>query len=87
MEIISNDFIMVLLDSKYMFVQTWQVYWQETLRGHVAGILTTQRVLIVSAAFDILAGTSTNFDKGLPSISFDFFFQLKSRSHLFLTLD
>ncbi|KAG5061162.1 hypothetical protein JHK87_002191 [Glycine soja] len=46
-----------------------QVYWQETLRGHVAGILTTQRVLIVSAAFDILAGTSTNFDKGLPSIS------------------
>ncbi|WJX60788.1 hypothetical protein P8452_45955 [Trifolium repens] len=43
-----------------------QVHWQETLRGHVAGILTTQRVLIVSAALDILAGTSTNFDKGLP---------------------
>ncbi|KAL2348411.1 hypothetical protein Fmac_002411 [Flemingia macrophylla] len=41
-----------------------QVYWQETLRGYVAGILTTQRVLIVSAAFDILAGTSSNFDKG-----------------------
>ncbi|ESW28815.1 hypothetical protein PHAVU_002G020500 [Phaseolus vulgaris] len=44
-----------------------QVYWQETLRGHVAGILTTHRVLIVSAALDILAGTSTNFDNGLPS--------------------
>ncbi|CAJ2646229.1 unnamed protein product [Trifolium pratense] len=43
-----------------------QVHWQETLRGHVAGILTTQRVLIVSATLDILAGTSTNFDKGLP---------------------
>ncbi|KAK7307612.1 hypothetical protein VNO77_40835 [Canavalia gladiata] len=50
-----------------------QVHWQETLRGHVAGILTTQRVLIVSDALDILAGTSTNFDKGLPSISFDYF--------------
>ncbi|XP_057444985.1 uncharacterized protein LOC130737246 [Lotus japonicus] len=44
-----------------------QVYWQETLRGHVAGVLTTHRVLIVSAALDILASTSTNFDKGLPS--------------------
>lgn len=44
-----------------------QVHWQETLRGYVAGILTTHRVLIVSAALDILAGTSTNFDKGLPS--------------------
>ncbi|XP_027345308.1 uncharacterized protein LOC113857521 isoform X2 [Abrus precatorius] len=44
-----------------------QVHWQETLRGYVAGILTTQRVLIVSAALDILAGTSANFDKGLPS--------------------
>ncbi|CAI8588827.1 unnamed protein product [Vicia faba] len=43
-----------------------QVHWQETLRGQVAGVLTTQRVLIVSAALDILAGTSTNFDKGLP---------------------
>ncbi|XP_022631757.1 uncharacterized protein LOC106777019 [Vigna radiata var. radiata] len=44
-----------------------QVYWQETLRGQVAGILTTHRVLIVSTALDILAGTSRNFDKGLPS--------------------
>ncbi|CAI8609244.1 unnamed protein product [Vicia faba] len=44
-----------------------QVHWQETLRGYVAGILTTHRVLIVSAALDLLAGTSTNFDKGLPS--------------------
>ncbi|KAI4314946.1 hypothetical protein L6164_027803 [Bauhinia variegata] len=44
-----------------------QVHWQETLRGNVAGILTTHRVLIVSAGLDILAGTSTNFDEGLPS--------------------
>ncbi|XP_024640884.1 uncharacterized protein [Medicago truncatula] len=43
-----------------------QVHWQETLRGHVAGILTTLRVLIVSDTLDILASTSTNFDKGLP---------------------
>lgn len=43
-----------------------QVHWQETLRGNVAGILTTHRVLIVSAALDVLAGTSTKFDKGLP---------------------
>ncbi|KAL2333583.1 hypothetical protein Fmac_014796 [Flemingia macrophylla] len=42
-----------------------QVHWQETLRGYVAGILTTHRVLIVSAGLDILAGTSANFDKGL----------------------
>ncbi|KAI3697997.1 hypothetical protein L6452_31106 [Arctium lappa] len=46
-----------------------QVHWQETLRGCVAGILTTQRVLIVSADLDILASSSTKFDKGLPSIS------------------
>ncbi|WVZ25768.1 hypothetical protein V8G54_004312 [Vigna mungo] len=46
------------------------VHWQETLRGYVAGILTTERVLIVSAALDILAATSANFDKGLPPISF-----------------
>ncbi|KAM5576483.1 hypothetical protein ABKV19_007379 [Rosa sericea] len=44
-----------------------QVHWQETLRGYVAGILTTQRVLIVSADLDILAGSSAKFDKGLPS--------------------
>ncbi|XP_004288054.1 PREDICTED: uncharacterized protein LOC101299992 [Fragaria vesca subsp. vesca] len=44
-----------------------QVHWQETLRGYVAGILTTQRVLIVSADLDILAGSSARFDKGLPS--------------------
>ncbi|KAK7252842.1 hypothetical protein RIF29_37075 [Crotalaria pallida] len=49
-----------------------QVHWQETLRGYVAGVLTTQRVLIVSAALDILAGTSSTFDKGLPSISLAF---------------
>ncbi|CAN6563001.1 unnamed protein product [Malus baccata var. baccata] len=44
-----------------------QVHWQETLRGYVAGILTTHRVLIVSADLDILAGGSAKFDKGLPS--------------------
>ncbi|KAL0350635.1 UNVERIFIED_CONTAM: hypothetical protein Sradi_4212700 [Sesamum radiatum] len=47
-----------------------QVQWQETLRGFVAGILTTQRVLIVTADLDILASSSAKFDKGLPSISF-----------------
>ncbi|KAM2640270.1 hypothetical protein TB1_026679 [Malus domestica] len=50
-----------------------QVHWQETLRGYVAGILTTHRVLIVSADLDILAGGSAKFDKGLPSISFTTF--------------
>lgn len=44
-----------------------QVHWQETLKGHVAGILTTQRVLIVSADLEILASSSTKFDRGLPS--------------------
>jgi len=47
-----------------------QVHWQETLRGHVAGVMTTQRVLIVSADLEILATSSTKFDKGLPAISF-----------------
>ncbi|KAF9622667.1 hypothetical protein IFM89_032588 [Coptis chinensis] len=46
-----------------------QVHWQETLRGHVAGILTTHRVMIVSADLDVLASSFTKFDKGLPSIS------------------
>ncbi|GAB2282582.1 hypothetical protein Dimus_017121 [Dionaea muscipula] len=44
-----------------------QVHWQGTLRGYVAGILTTQRVLIASADLVILASSSTKFDKGLPS--------------------
>ncbi|XAR73964.1 hypothetical protein NMG60_11008106 [Bertholletia excelsa] len=44
-----------------------QVHWQDTLRGYVAGVLTTRRVLIVSADLDILACSSTKFDKGLPS--------------------
>lgn len=43
-----------------------QVQWQETLRGFVAGILTTQRVLIVTVDLDVLASTSAKFDKGLP---------------------
>lgn len=44
-----------------------QIQWQETLRGSVAGILTTQRVLIVSADLDVLSKSSAKFDKGLPS--------------------
>ncbi|KAE9466877.1 hypothetical protein C3L33_01227, partial [Rhododendron williamsianum] len=46
-----------------------QVCWQETLRGYVAGVLTTQRVLILSADLDILASSSTKFDKGLLTSS------------------
>ncbi|GAB2259844.1 hypothetical protein Droror1_Dr00010699 [Drosera rotundifolia] len=49
-----------------------QVHWQETLRGHVAGILTTLRVLIASADLEILASSPTKFDKGLPPISFGY---------------
>ncbi|XP_008457818.2 uncharacterized protein LOC103497411 [Cucumis melo] len=44
-----------------------QVHWQETLRGLVAGVLTTQRVLMVSADLDILASSYAKFDKGIPS--------------------
>ncbi|XP_048128024.1 uncharacterized protein LOC115746944 isoform X2 [Rhodamnia argentea] len=44
-----------------------QVHWQETLRGFVAGILTTHRVLIASADLDVLATSSTRFDKGMPA--------------------
>ncbi|XP_058088976.1 uncharacterized protein LOC131235688 isoform X2 [Magnolia sinica] len=44
-----------------------QVHWQETLRGQVAGILTSHRVLIVSADLEILSSSSTKFDKGVPS--------------------
>lgn len=43
-----------------------QVHWQETLRGFVAGIITTHRVLIASADLDVLATSSTRFDKGMP---------------------
>ncbi|CAN1343665.1 TSET complex member tstE [Linum perenne] len=43
-----------------------QVHWQETLRGFVAGILTTRRVLMVSADLEILASSTAKFDKGLP---------------------
>ncbi|KAK6258492.1 hypothetical protein QQP08_003805 [Theobroma cacao] len=46
-----------------------QVHWQETLRGYVAGVITTHRVLMVSADLDILASSSSKFDKGNPSIS------------------
>lgn len=46
-----------------------QVHWQETLRGFVAGVLTTERVLMVSADLDILASSYAKFDKGIPSIS------------------
>ncbi|KAE8735863.1 hypothetical protein F3Y22_tig00000329pilonHSYRG00242 [Hibiscus syriacus] len=41
-----------------------QVHWQQTLRGYAAGVLTTQRVLIVSADIDVLASNSSKFDKG-----------------------
>ncbi|XP_042494369.1 uncharacterized protein LOC122073801 [Macadamia integrifolia] len=44
-----------------------QVHWQETLRGYVAGVLTSDRVLIVSADLDILASSSMKFDKGRPT--------------------
>lgn len=44
-----------------------QVHWQETLRGYVAGILTSHRVMIVSADLDILASSYAKFDKGVPS--------------------
>ncbi|XP_038719297.1 uncharacterized protein LOC120012104 [Tripterygium wilfordii] len=43
-----------------------QVHWQETVKGYVAGVLTTHRVLLVSADLDILASSSIKFDKGLP---------------------
>ncbi|XP_008788705.2 uncharacterized protein LOC103706397 [Phoenix dactylifera] len=45
----------------------FKVRWQETLRGHVAGIVTSHRVLIASADLDILSSSSSKFDKGLPS--------------------
>uniref|UniRef100_A0A803ML68 Transducin/WD40 repeat-like superfamily protein n=1 Tax=Chenopodium quinoa TaxID=63459 RepID=A0A803ML68_CHEQI len=35
-----------------------QVHWQETLRGQVAGIMTTHRVIIASADLEILATIS-----------------------------
>ncbi|XP_068641755.1 uncharacterized protein [Aristolochia californica] len=44
-----------------------QVHWQETLRGYVAGILTSHRVLIASADLEILASSSSKNDRGLPS--------------------
>ncbi|GJY92406.1 hypothetical protein Tco_0508188 [Tanacetum coccineum] len=43
------------------------VQWQETLRGCVAGISTTHRVVIVSAAhLEIFASSTMKYDKGLP---------------------
>lgn len=68
-------FVMVFLPRTASFTSMifLQVHWQETLRGYVAGVLTTHRVLIVSADLDILACSSTKFDKGLPSISLNAF--------------
>lgn len=43
-----------------------QVRWQETLSGHVAGILTTHRVIIASTNLEVLASSSVTFDKGFP---------------------
>ncbi|KAL6551708.1 hypothetical protein OROGR_007862 [Orobanche gracilis] len=48
-----------------------QVHWQETSRGFVAGILTTQRVLIVTADLDTLSSSSAKFDKGYPCCGLD----------------
>lgn len=44
-----------------------QVHWQETPRGHVAGILTSHRILICSSDLEILSSSATKFDGGLPS--------------------
>ncbi|KAK8937905.1 hypothetical protein KSP40_PGU003515 [Platanthera guangdongensis] len=44
-----------------------EVRWQETPRGHVAGILTSNRVLICSSDLEILSSSATKFDGGLPS--------------------
>ncbi|GBG58839.1 hypothetical protein CBR_g239 [Chara braunii] len=44
-----------------------QVSWQDTInKGHVAGIVTTMRVLIVSASLQVIAETSTPLDGGYP---------------------
>ncbi|GBG72188.1 hypothetical protein CBR_g11121 [Chara braunii] len=43
-----------------------QVSWQETSKGHVAGIVSTMRVLIVSASLEVIAETSTPLDVGYP---------------------
>lgn len=53
----------------YNVADASQVQWQETLSGQVAGVLTTQRVLIASASLSILASTSATADKGYPPIS------------------
>lgn len=58
-----------------------QIHWQETLRGHVAGILTSHRVLIVSADLDILSSGSTKIDKGLPAISFNMLCKYKAHPY------
>ncbi|PKU62784.1 uncharacterized protein LOC110101272 [Dendrobium catenatum] len=44
-----------------------QVHWQETPRGHVAGILTSHRVLICSTDLEIISSSETKFDGGHPS--------------------
>ncbi|XP_020584805.1 uncharacterized protein LOC110027638 isoform X2 [Phalaenopsis equestris] len=44
-----------------------QVHWQETPRGHVAGILTSHRVLICSTDLEILSSSETKLDGGHPS--------------------
>ncbi|XP_078433538.1 transducin/WD40 repeat-like superfamily protein [Wolffia australiana] len=43
-----------------------QVQWQETLRGYVAGILTSERILIVSKDLDIISSSSSHFSRGVP---------------------
>lgn len=43
-----------------------QVCWQETPSGHVAGVLTSLRVMILSAKLEVLASFSTRSDNGFP---------------------
>jgi hypothetical protein len=46
-----------------------QVCWQEIPGGHVAGVLTTQRVMILSSKLEILSSNTAKADHGFPPIS------------------
>ncbi|XP_024518338.1 uncharacterized protein LOC9639327 [Selaginella moellendorffii] len=48
------------------FETVLQVRWQETMVGQFAGILTTERVMIVSQNLEVINSTSATFDKGFP---------------------
>lgn len=43
-----------------------QFRWQETLSGYVAGVLTTLRVLMVSADLEVICSSWTTGDKSFP---------------------